>query len=73
MLRGHEFHYSRIEGERPVETIFAVRRGTGIGEARDGMLVDNALASYLHIHSLGTPQWIQGLVAAARKFNLSRC
>lgn len=65
-LRGHEFHYSSITGGAAgLRTAYAVRKGRGsIGE-RDGIVQDNLMASYLHLHALGTPQWAPGLVQAA--------
>ncbi len=68
-LRGHEFHYSRvIEEAAEISTVYRVIRGSGTGHGRDGYRKGNTLASYLHLHALGTPQWAPGLVAAARHF-----
>jgi len=71
LLRGHEFHYSRIlpEGSPPA-TACAVRRGTGCGQRRDGVIVGNVWAGYTHLHALGTPEWARGLLVAARAFRL---
>jgi cobyrinic acid a,c-diamide synthase len=68
LLRGHEFHYSKIIGTIPDKTVFQVKRGTGLGNGRDGMLVNRTLASYMHIHSISSPEWIQWLVKAAWEF-----
>ncbi len=68
-LRGHEFHYSRIlEETGEITTAYRVLRGSGTGQGRDGLIQGNTLASYLHLHALGTPEWAPGLVAAARRF-----
>ena len=68
-LRGHEFHYSRILPEDPLPpTAAAVRRGTGCGQQRDGVIVGNVWASYTHLHALATPEWVEGLLGAARAF-----
>jgi cobyrinic acid a,c-diamide synthase len=68
-LRGHEFHYSRIlEETGAISSAYRVLRGSGTGRGRDGLVQGNTLASYLHLHALGTPQWAPGLVAAARRF-----
>ena len=50
-LRGHEFHFSVIEG-LPKDSKFAYRmlRGKGIRDGRDGLLDYNCLASYMHLH-----------------------
>jgi len=67
VIRGHEFHYSRIvEDDAPAIGACAVLRGTGCGQNRDGLVLGNVWASYTHIHALGTPEWAQGLLTAAR-------
>ncbi len=68
-LKGHEFHYSRIAlaGNLP-PTACAVRRGTGVGDGRDGVISGNVLAGYTHLHALATPEWAAGLLAAARRY-----
>jgi cobyrinic acid a,c-diamide synthase len=50
-LRGHEFHYSKIE-DVPGDSKFAyeMKVGKGISGQCDGWLQHNLLASYLHIH-----------------------
>jgi cobyrinic acid a,c-diamide synthase len=68
VLRGHEFHYSRLEKAGSIETAFAVIRGTGLGGGRDGLVYKNVLASYLHIHASGTPEWAPGILAAASNY-----
>jgi cobyrinic acid a,c-diamide synthase len=65
VLRGHEFHYSRLETTIALETAFKVTRGTGLGNERDGLMHKKTIASYLHIHAMGTPEWAEGLIAAA--------
>jgi cobyrinic acid a,c-diamide synthase len=66
-LRGHEFHYSRLSGGGAgLATALCLSRGQGMGEGRDGIAVRNVLASYTHIHALGTPEWATGLTRAAR-------
>ncbi len=78
VLRGHEFHYSRIavaaaasgtaeaqEPERPA-TACSVRRGTGAIAKRDGLIVGNVWASYTHLHAGATPEWAEGVIRLAR-------
>jgi cobyrinic acid a,c-diamide synthase len=65
-LVGHEFHYSRIAaGAQLPETVLSVERGVGLGQGRDGLAVGNVVATYLHLHALGTPEWAPALVRAA--------
>jgi len=51
-FKGHEFHYSVIT-EVPPEAQFAYRmdRGTGLKDGMDGMVVNNTLGSYTHLHA----------------------
>ncbi|PKN24884.1 MAG: cobyrinic acid a,c-diamide synthase [Deltaproteobacteria bacterium HGW-Deltaproteobacteria-21] len=67
VLKGHEFHYSRVLTERGSElkTIFKVRRGRGLDGRRDGILHRNLLATYTHLHAGGTSLWGEGLLRAA--------
>ncbi len=71
LLRGHEFHYSRlIPADRPaLDTIFQVQRGTGLSGGRDGLISRNTLASYLHLHAMGSTEWVTGLLSAAKNFS----
>lgn len=67
MLRGHEFHYSTWE-DRPERLPWlytclpdAMRPAT----FTEGAVINNTLASYIHIHFLACPQAAQRFVAAA--------
>ena len=65
-LRGHEFHYSFFSPEgKNLNTAFRVKRGTGCFDNRDGLIYKNVLASYLHLHSTGCPEWAKGIIQAA--------
>jgi len=70
-LRGHEFHYTYLETPEADELEFAfqVHRGTGFGSGKDGLKLRNVLASYTHIHALGTEGWAASLVRAAVRFS----
>jgi cobyrinic acid a,c-diamide synthase len=66
-IRGHEFHYSRVvhwSGEEK-DLVFRMQRGVGITRDRDGICYKNVLATYTHIHALGTPHWARSLVRNA--------
>jgi cobyrinic acid a,c-diamide synthase len=69
-IRGHEFHYSRVLKWRGDENdlVFRMQRGVGITRDKDGICYKNVLATYTHIHAMGTPQWAQGLVRNARAY-----
>lgn len=66
-IRGHEFHYSRVRkwSGQDKDMIFRVNRGVGISVNRDGILYKNVLATYTHVHALGTPLWAEALVRNA--------
>jgi cobyrinic acid a,c-diamide synthase len=64
-LLGHEFHYSRAAGPFRGDTVLSVERGAGLGNGRDGLCVNNVVATYMHLHALGTRAWAEGLVRAA--------
>jgi cobyrinic acid a,c-diamide synthase len=69
IVRGHEFHHSRIvnwQGDLP--TAYRLRRGNGLGGGRDGLVYGNVLAAYTHLHAAGSPGWAQGLLARARAY-----
>ncbi len=73
-IKGHEFRYSRVEhyGGDPARLAFRMERGVGFMAGRDGLVMQNVLALYTHIHALGTPQWAPALVKAAQTFRLAR-
>jgi len=66
-LRGHEFHYTYMElsGSEYPTFAFRVRRGYGFDGQWDGLCYRNVLASYTHLHALGTESWAPGVVRAA--------
>ncbi len=71
VLRGHEFHYSRMTGDaEPPDTACAVVRGVGCLQGRDGLLAQNVMAGYTHFHAAATPEWAKGMLAAAHQFAL---
>jgi cobyrinic acid a,c-diamide synthase len=70
VLKGHEFHYSQMVPDpgSEVPMAFTVSRGSGIGGQREGLLYQNVLATYTHLHALGCPQWAAALVRRAREY-----
>lgn len=66
-IRGHEFHYSSVlkwNGEDK-DLAFRLKRGSGLINNRDGIVSNNILATYTHIHALGTPFWAEAMVRNA--------
>ena len=68
-LLGHEFHYSSVKMWKGSgdNLAFHMQRGNGVLDGRDGVCVKNVLATYTHIHALGTPKWAAALVRVAKK------
>ncbi len=66
-LKGHEFHYSRVTrfDLSPESLAFAMRRGSGIMDRKDGVCYKNTLATYSHVHAIGAPEWAEGLIRRA--------
>jgi cobyrinic acid a,c-diamide synthase len=66
-LKGHEFHYSRVTrfDLNPKPLAFAMKRGAGILDGKDGVCYKNILATYSHVHAIGTPEWAEGLIRKA--------
>jgi len=66
-LRGHEFHYSRVLKWRGAskDLVFDMKRGTGFIDNKDGVRYKNVLATYTHLHALGSPAWAESIVRNA--------
>lgn len=63
-IRGHEFHYSKIENiPQDSKYVYNMKRGSGIdGGKHDGVLIYNSIASYMHLHFYDTRfpnKWIK--------------
>lgn len=49
---GHEFHYSKINLREEVDYAFKVKKGYGVNGVHDGIIKENILAMYTHLHVL---------------------
>lgn len=54
-VRGHEFHYSRVECDGDARFAYRLRRGKGISEGRDGLVEHSTLGGYMHAHFYSYP------------------
>lgn len=66
-IYGHEFHYSNVlkwDGDEK-DLAFCLKRGSGFIEKKDGIIFKNVLATYTHIHALGTPVWAKAMIRNA--------
>ncbi|MCX5819541.1 MAG: hydrogenobyrinic acid a,c-diamide synthase (glutamine-hydrolyzing) [Deltaproteobacteria bacterium] len=73
-LNGHEFHYCRVLSSLADKhrLAFRVKRGTGMDGCHDGLIRNNVLAGFTHLHALGTPLWAPALIGAARRYRKRR-
>jgi cobyrinic acid a,c-diamide synthase len=66
---GHEFHHSEIV-DIPEDTHFAIKldRGVGIKGDLDGIIVNNTMAAYAHLHAASYTGFAKSFVEfSARK------
>ncbi len=68
-FKGHEFHYSVIT-DVPADAKFAYRmdRGIGIKDGMDGMMVNNTLGTYTHLHAASYLQFAKNFVDACTEY-----
>lgn len=68
VIRGHEFHNSRVIDLETSQCTFAFRvlRGHGITGEYDGIKYKNVVALYNHIHAVAEPDWAHHFVRLAR-------
>jgi len=65
-VRGHEFHYSRLDPDKDARFAITLSRGTGIMDGRDGIFVENCMGSYTHAYF--SDGMTTGLIRAARDY-----
>jgi len=69
LVRGHEFHNSQVVNLGPdLRYGFRTQRGKGIVPGWDGLVYQNTLAGYHHLHVSAAPQWAQQMVALASAY-----
>jgi cobyrinic acid a,c-diamide synthase len=67
-IKAHEFHYSSLENLPPaMKFAYHVERGCGITGKRDGLIINNLLASYTHLRTIGSCYWATRFVAFIRR------
>ncbi|MCE5264351.1 MAG: hydrogenobyrinic acid a,c-diamide synthase (glutamine-hydrolyzing) [Deltaproteobacteria bacterium] len=73
-LKGHEFHYCRILscGAGEGRMAFRMKRGTGMDGRHDGLIGNQVLAGFSHLHALGAPLWAEAMIGAARRYREDR-
>jgi cobyrinic acid a,c-diamide synthase len=73
-IKGHEFRYSKIiEWDQDNKNmVFDMERGTGMEDGQDGACYKNVLATYTHIHALGTKEWAESMVRLSKEYKLKK-
>ena len=71
VARGHEFHYSEIEGTQTVscEKLYEVAGRKNLAPRVEGYRVHNSLASYIHLHFGSNPEIAKNWVDFCLKQN----
>ncbi|WP_319580414.1 cobyrinate a,c-diamide synthase [uncultured Methanospirillum sp.] len=69
-IRGHEFHYSRLDPDQDARFAITLSRGTGIMDGRDGIFVENCMGSYTHAYF--SDDMTVGLIRAALNYKDKR-
>jgi cobyrinic acid a,c-diamide synthase len=49
-----------------------MKKGFGLNGKRDGICINNAFATYTHIHAGGAQEWAKCLIAAAKRINFTK-
>jgi cobyrinic acid a,c-diamide synthase len=69
-IRGHEFHYSKIHNiSKDFRFAYILRRGNGIFNKKDGLVVYNCLASYMHLHFGSDQRLARRIVDMCREYS----
>lgn len=69
-IRGHEFHYSVLQGLNPQDHAYLLEKEGEVEPRPDGYTCGSLLASYLHIHFAGCPEEAVNFVNACRNYRL---
>lgn len=64
VIRGHEFHYSRIDDDHGAKTVYRVSPRTQDTFTEEGYRVNRTLGSYIHLHFGSCPETGRAFVAA---------
>jgi cobyrinic acid a,c-diamide synthase len=70
VIRGHEFHYSAVSGDREgaLKPVYAVTSPMAAKQSAGGYQVNNTLGSYSHLHFGSCLPAADGFVAACRSY-----
>jgi cobyrinic acid a,c-diamide synthase len=68
-IRGHEFHYSKVECDPEARFAIQLGQGAGIGDGNDGMTEYSTIGAYTHAYF--TDAFCRKFVAAAGAYKKS--
>jgi cobyrinic acid a,c-diamide synthase len=69
VLKGHEFHYSKVTSPPgDAKFAFSMKIGEGIEGGKEGWMVKNTLASYVHTHLATNLRLPRRFIASCRKY-----
>jgi cobyrinic acid a,c-diamide synthase len=72
-VRGHEFHYSRMEAlDEHVERIYSLSDRKGSGQGEEGFQHEGVLGSYVHLHWGSNPDAARHFVGYCRRSSSSQ-
>jgi cobyrinic acid a,c-diamide synthase len=57
-----------MSGQEEISFAFRMKKGEGIMRGMDGFIYKNVLATYTHIHALGTKDWVDGIIVTAKAY-----
>jgi cobyrinic acid a,c-diamide synthase len=69
--RGHEFHYSTFEPGAGIVPAYQTKGR--FGSKQEGVLIQNLVAGYTHIHFASQPQFVKRWMEACLSFKKAQC
>jgi cobyrinic acid a,c-diamide synthase len=72
VIKGHEFHYSYPAGDSKLKGCMKMKTGFGLDGVRDGLVFNNTLACYMHLHADSCHDWAVSIVEKASEFRAIR-
>ena len=72
IARGHEFHYSTLVPQGPLDYACSLSDARGDSKGQDGLVLGKVLALYTHLHFASQPKIATALVNAARRTAVSQ-
>jgi len=63
-IRGHAFHYSTIHPDSGVSYAYELDRGFGIDTKHDGLMMNNVVGSYTHLHPVPSRAFLNSFLSA---------